>query len=123
MLEQRVSSRQGRIIPFSCFICFSEFIGLAAAAGGSVSFVTLMRVSLVPWSSTVVGLQPPTTRQLGGVWAEPDLSRRHSAKLVAGGRQAAHVVADDLPAAGGRRGIARSSDDSAPTSMPARPVP
>ena len=48
VLEQRVSSRQGRIIPFSCLNCFVEFIGMAAAAGGSVTGVTLMRVSSVP---------------------------------------------------------------------------
>ena len=48
VLEQRVSSHQGRIIRFGCFICPNEFIGMVAAAGGSVTGVTLIRVSSVP---------------------------------------------------------------------------
>ncbi len=63
MLEQRVRSCQGRIISFSCFSCVSACVGVAAGAGGSVTGVTLISVSSVPWSSTVAGLQPPTTRQ------------------------------------------------------------
>ena len=67
VLELRVSSRQGRVIPFGCFICLSEFIGVAAAAGGSVTGVTLMRVSSVPWSSTCGRRHAADDQAVGGI--------------------------------------------------------